>query len=165
MKHVRFFIALMLFSLMFCPAISLAASTAHGNPWDDMIDTSPFTGTKFVGTVSIYLAPNGGATNHCPTTALGRECYPFMTIRLSKGSQLYSFQEVLGPVCENSSGEIKNASKIFIGDALSDIFGTNLIAWSIKDISNLTFDSEPVSNSGLGSIGIVADIQLAVQLK
>jgi hypothetical protein len=157
MKHVHFAVILFLLALLVCPVISFAASTGGGNPWDDLIDSSPFTGTKLDGTVSIYLVSNGGKTGaNCAGS--GYETDAYFTVRLSKGFQLYSFQNMVSGICKNDSGTLKLKLIDFINLAILDIFNANL-KWSCKAITNVIYNDET------GSRSVVADIQIAVKEK
>jgi hypothetical protein len=153
MKKGRLFLFLLLLSVTFSPAVSLAASTGGGNPWDDLVDPSPFSGTKLDGTLSIYFTADSKL--NCTS---GYSVTPYMTVRLSKGFQLYAFQKISNSVCKNDVATIKLRVLDFLNDALFDIYHVSH-DWRIKSISSAVYNDET------GSRSFVADIQLAVKEK
>jgi hypothetical protein len=157
MKPAKFSTIFILLAVLVFPVISFAMTTGGGNPWDDLIDPSPFSGTKLDGTLSIYLAKTGNPNSSC-TGSSGPETNAYFTVRLSKGFQLYTFQIMVPRICEYETGPLKVNVIDFLNQTIFDIFNANL-EWKFKAISNVAYNDES------GSRSIVADIQIAVKEK
>jgi hypothetical protein len=157
MKRNRFSVMFILLAIMVWPAISFAGSTAGGNPWDDVVDQTPFTGTKFDGTLSIYFAATNNSQSTCTSTQ-GQETNAYFSVRLSKGFQLYAFQKMYPAICKNDMAVFKVKFIDFINASIYDIYA-KYFDWRLKSVSNYRFNDET------GSRSFFADFQLAVQDK
>jgi hypothetical protein len=155
MKPAKFSTIFILLAVLVFPVISFAMTTGGGNPWDDLVDPSPFSGTKLDGTLSIYLVANENQNSSCTGSY---ETDAYFTVRLSKGFQLYSFQYMVPGVCKNDIGALKVKVIDFLNWTILDIFNANL-EWRFKSISNVAYNDEA------GSRSVVADIKLAVKEK
>ncbi len=151
------------------PALLYSGETPQGNPWDFLIDPGSSTGTKWSGSLSIYYEfPNNivcapACSNSVPCANM------YATVRLSKGGVPYAYYgKSSAPVCRDDTATQGEELRLFLNDALFDIYGTPKIwsngDWKFKSIQNavLMFDEslpgEPIVPGGT----FVADIQIAV---
>jgi hypothetical protein len=136
------------------PALLYAGTeTPSGNAWDPFVDTSPFKGTKLSGPLSIYLEP----------ASYSEECgnykgTMFYTVRLSKGSDIYTFHGKVTDICFGNIGDPGSGGQgdvimNFLGYVVGQIFGPGKL-WKLKSVDNP--GTAPDSQS------FVADIVIAV---
>ena len=141
------------------PALLYGGETGGGNIWDIFVDKSPFTGTKFSGTLSIYYDPIGVT---CGTNSEGFLATMYYTVRLNKGFQLYTFQGSTPEICSvDIAGQGYVIFDVFLDNAIHDPrLYPNVIDWKLKSIDNAQYhftESPPLS------LAFVADIVIAVK--
>jgi len=127
-----------------------------GNIWDQWVDTSPFTGTKLAGTLSIYY--DYLPAQYC--SDLSQVANMYVTVRLGKGFDLYTFQD-MQPICIGDiTGQGNWIVNTFLNGAVQSIYHTaTRESWRLKSIDNAQFHDQPDSRA------FVADIQIAVAVK
>jgi hypothetical protein len=161
MKNRLLVLLVLLVTLSLYPTGSYAASTSSGNPWDILVDQSPFTGTKLDATLSILFAPIQDPTLiDQPTKTVCDKIpaavwYAYVTVRFSKGFQLYAYQTTL-QVCKGSYWEIKDKLMPFLDQSIEAVLPKTQY-WAIKSVTNPAYDD--ISRT------FVADLQIAVQTK
>jgi hypothetical protein len=139
---------------MMQPAVIFAGQTIQGNPWDDLVNQSPYTGTKLSGPLSIYYQFTGISG-----------CYNmYHTVRLTKGFQPYLFQGS-AQICFGDQDNVPEKSwndviKPFLESVVSEIFPSGYKGWVLKAIDNGMYHDESVPPF---SRAFVADITIAVK--
>lgn len=146
---------------------SLYSGGFGGNPWDFLIDPGSATGTKWSGPLSIYYKYTG---LNCGTTGNNPEVILYFTVRLShQGTAPYVFYGASPTaMCRDRTDLQGDALRLFLNDALFDIYGTPKIwlngDWKLKSIQNalFLFDASLPGGPIIRAGTFVADIQIAI---
>ncbi len=145
------------------PALLHGSETGGGNVWDQWVDTSPFTGIKLAGTLSIYYEVIGVCCPppSCSPIDLSPLANMYVTVRLTKGFELYTFQGVKENICYSAkTAQGDWIVDTFLNNAVQSIYPTaTRETWRLKSIDNAQFHDQADSRA------FVADIQIAVTIK
>jgi len=155
LKQVLIFVFLMGMILGVGQPALLYASESPQDIWNYWVDTSPFTGTKLAGPLSIYF---DYLDQYCTDGSQLTNMYA--TVRLSKGFDLNTFQGKQQICIGDITGQGNWIVDTFLNNAVKSIYPTATRArWRLKSIDNAQFHDQP------GSRSFVADIQIAVAVK
>jgi len=157
LKQVLIFVFLMGMILGVGQPALLYASEGAQAVWDYWVDTSAFTGTKLAGPLSIYYdyLPSQYCNDNSPLANM------YVTVRLSKGFDLYTFhgkQEICMGNINGIGGQGDYIVNTFLNNAVHFLY-PNATNWKLKSIDNAQFNDQTNSRA------FVADIQIAVKVK
>jgi hypothetical protein len=160
MKTRMFLLSLVSFSMIVFGAalptlLHAGAETGGGTLWDPFVGSPPFGGTKVTGPLSISYDPVDAPPcgNDLPQANM------FYTLRLIKGSEIYTFDGYtagicLGDVGTPGSGGQGDVLMSFLDTAVKTVF-PRAKSWKLKSVDDAGIARD--------SLAFVADVVIVVK--